>query len=256
MAIDRTTPQFIPPALQPRAPGGAVRFQLIPAQGAPDATPPSVSGFAPASGSTIFAATTVEFDVTDNIGENLAQVVTAIHSDGTAEIVWDGAFRGRFASGSVRTAIANGFHFAIQRTGGWPAAGLTIRVYAVDLDANTVTVTATYTVSNPSNATDTTPPSVSDWNPAPGAELELDTPVSFTVTDASGAFAATFISVGFPTNDVETAFQGATFRGRYAAGSSRVSVSGGWRYTLVRQGGWPAKPTFLVDVVDAKGNVV
>jgi len=254
MAIDRTAPQFIPPAHQARAPDGCVRFQLIPAQAPPDATPPDVINFDPVSGAGIFAATPVEFEVVDNLGDNLAQYVTAVHSDGSADIVWDGAFRGPYVAGSSRTPIANGFHFSVERSGGWPAAGLTVRVHAIDADGNSVTTTAVYTVTNPTNTGDVTPPTVVDWSPAPNAEIDVDTPISFTVTDASGAFAGIFISVAFPTNDVETAFQGTAFRGRYAAGSSRVAVSGGWRFTLRRSGGWPTRPTFLVDVIDARGN--
>ncbi len=220
-----------------------------------DSTPPVVANFAPAAASSINAAAAVAFDVTDNIGEHLVQVVTAIHSDGTAEVVWDGAFRGRFAAGSTRTPIANGFHFTMLRSGGWPAAGLTIRVFAIDLDANHVTAIASYTVTNPTNTGDVTPPTVTDFDPAPGVELDSDSAVSFTISDASGAYAGIFVSVAFATGDVETAFQGSSFRGRYG-GSARIAVPGGWRFTLRRSGGWQARPTLLIDVVDAKGNVV
>lgn len=234
------------------------RLRILPSydyDAAPDdATPPAVSNFNPTSASTIVAASSVAFDVTD-LGSHLIQIVTAVHSDGTAEIVWDGAFRGRFAT-STRGSITNGFRFSVVRTGGWPAAGLTIRVIAIDEGGNTATTTASYAVSNPSNANDAEPPTVGDFDPPPGTELELDAPWSFTVTDTSGAFAGIFISVKFPTGEVETAFQGAAFQGRYAAGSSRVAVEGGWRCTLRRAGGWPARPTFLVDAIDSKGNYV
>lgn len=99
-----------------------------------------------------------------------------------------------------------------------------------------------------------TPPVVSNVSPSEATQLERGTPLSFDVTDDSGAFRRIILKVqfaGMPTR--EFAHDGDTFAPMYLAGSTRETITGGYRYTLVRAGGWPAAPTITPYAIDALG---
>jgi hypothetical protein len=102
----------------------------------PDIIAPVIDNYDPAPGTQIGVADTLQFDVTDNKGELTLTLVEAFFEDtGASEVVHDGeGFRPYYATSS-RTVITNGYHFSLQRRGGWPASP-TIRVYAVDEDGN------------------------------------------------------------------------------------------------------------------------
>ena len=54
----------------------------------------------------------------------------------------------------------------------------------------------------------------------------------------------------------ECAYNGLNFEARYAAGSSRVAVANGGRFTVRRTGGWVSTPIQLViTAIDAAGNL-
>lgn len=102
---------------------------------------------------------------------------------------------------------------------------------------------------------DTTPPTVSDFDPAPGSRLtSRSAPVSFSVTDAGG-LALVFVTVRYPGGAEEVAHDGGAFVGAFAGASTRVAIVDGWRYTLRRVGGWPEAPTIRVSPIDTSGNV-
>lgn len=102
---------------------------------------------------------------------------------------------------------------------------------------------------------DVTPPVVSAFDPAPGAQIQRTAPIEFDVTDDSGSFARIFVVALFKaTGAQEVVHDGDAFVGFYTATSSRVPITNGFRYTVARFGGWPAAPTIRVFPIDAAGN--
>lgn len=102
----------------------------------PDAVPPVIGNFNPASGSTINPGDALEVDVTDNLGELLVTHVWVVFADGTAELVWDGdAFTAFYSALSTRTAITDGYRYSVRHINGW-SQGVTLKVDAIDQTGN------------------------------------------------------------------------------------------------------------------------
>jgi hypothetical protein len=83
------------------------------------------------------------------------------------------------------------------------------------------------------------PPVVDGVDPAEGVPLTKNQPVAFDVTD-NGTFrrillTATFIGALAP----EVIYDGTSFSALYSAGSTQTGISGGYRFSLLRAGGWP-----------------
>lgn len=101
---------------------------------------------------------------------------------------------------------------------------------------------------------DRSPPTIQNFSPAVGTPIQPDSTISFDVTDNSG-LRKVLIAVSFNNViGVEVAYDGTIFRPPYASGSSRTTISGGSRYAIKRDGGWPAAPTFEVFAIDTAGN--
>jgi hypothetical protein len=99
-----------------------------------DASAPTIENLVPAAGETIAANTVVEFDVIDNLNA-LRRVLVLVTHTGKTLVVHDGdSFYGEF-SDSVRTPVAGGYHYEIERTGGW-LTGVRFRVAAIDTSGN------------------------------------------------------------------------------------------------------------------------
>lgn len=98
---------------------------------------------------------------------------------------------------------------------------------------------------------DLTPPTVTDIDPAPGSQILPDTPVSFSVTD-DRELAGVWIFAS--QQERREVVWSAGFVAPYLA-SVRVPVPGGWRYTVVREGGWLTAPVFRAAARDTSGNV-
>lgn len=107
---------------------------------APDETAPVITNLEPSDG-TVRPQTVVSFDVTDETA--LAHVLIAVswtHPTTGArvvEVVHDGDnFRGAYGgSVNVRTAITDGYHYAIRRDGGWLASP-TVEFFPIDAGGN------------------------------------------------------------------------------------------------------------------------
>lgn len=114
---------------------GNVGFEIV-TPVVPDTTLPVVGNYSPSAGSQITATTRIEFDVTDDSGSFCAVMITASFQDGSWEVVHTGSqFSPRYAAGSARTTIANGYHYNLLRAGGWPYSP-TIISYAIDAAGN------------------------------------------------------------------------------------------------------------------------
>lgn len=101
---------------------------------------------------------------------------------------------------------------------------------------------------------DVTDPVVHNFVPAVGSYISSSQPISFDVTDDSGKFRRIIVHVAFADGTEEVAHNGESFRGYYSTTSTRVLITNGWRYTVMRSGGWPSTPTFNVFAIDVEGN--
>lgn len=102
---------------------------------------------------------------------------------------------------------------------------------------------------------DATPPLVGNYDPSPGTPISKTTSISFDVTEESGAFGRIFVIAFYADSGVsELIHDGDGFRGFYVATSSRRAIAGGYRYTVLRTGGWPSAPTIQTFAVDQAGN--
>ena len=99
----------------------------------PVPTPPTVTNFVPAVGSSIARDQVLQFDVTDNSGLFRRILVAADFPPiGLYEVVHDGgAFGPAYSARSSREAIAGGFRYRILRIQGWPVSP-TIAPFAID----------------------------------------------------------------------------------------------------------------------------
>lgn len=131
-----------------------------------------------------------------------------------------------------------------------PGATYYVRVRARDAagngDTNTEEASAEIEL-----VVDETTPTIGNISPTPGTPIRSSDTVSFNVTDdAEIRHVEVRVSQG---STVETVFNGSVFVGRYT-GSTRVAISGGQRFTVLRNGGWTSSPTFSVSAIDSSGN--
>lgn len=97
-------------------------------------TPPTITNFSPATGSSIYVTTPVGFDITDD-GPFRRIIIHALYSASRIdEVVHDGNTYGPKYTGSLntRTAIAGGYTYVMLRDGGWPESPI-ITPYAIDI---------------------------------------------------------------------------------------------------------------------------
>jgi hypothetical protein len=233
---------------------GAEAFETYTVSDPPAA--PVIGGFSPSDGGSITRTGTVVIDVTDDEGRTAITLVTifATLADGTVVGVYDGAAFGALFSAS-RTNITDGYRYTFAHASpGWASSTLAFRIVAVDAQGRTTThTTYNLTISNPPSAPDTTAPTVTLVSPADGSTITR-TPIVVDVTDAS-TFAALFVWVTYNDGRApDLVHDGESFQVPFAGNSTRVSISGGYRYTLRRAGGWPAAPTVHVLPVDTAGN--
>lgn len=101
---------------------------------------------------------------------------------------------------------------------------------------------------------DSTPPVVTHVSPAANTAISSSTPLVCEVTDES-ALRRVIIAIQQGTDAPEVAWDGETFSGPYAAGSSTAAVAGGYRISFVRARGWTGSPLRrLVWAIDTGGN--
>jgi hypothetical protein len=102
-----------------------------------DTTPPYIGNWSPFTGAVIGRLGLIEFDVTDDSMIVATVHVVAVFPAATEDVWVEGSgFTELYARGSVRSAIAGGFHYVMRRTTGWPDATVLLDVTATDLAGN------------------------------------------------------------------------------------------------------------------------
>lgn len=106
-------------------------------------------------------------------------------------------------------------------------------------------------------------PQITIVSPAPGLipgtfAQASNTPLIFDVTDITPDLQIVLLWISFDAGaNADMVHDDAGFFAKYASGSSRVAITNGYRYTIYRDGGWPAALTDLrltVRPFDATGN--
>lgn len=104
---------------------------------------------------------------------------------------------------------------------------------------------------------DTTAPVVSGVSPAPGSILPATDPVSFDITDDSGAFRRIVVMLTLGESGItEVVHDGTSFRGLYQLSSLRTPIINGFHFDIYRTGGWTSTPTLQIVGIDRSGNEV
>ncbi len=98
------------------------------------AIPPTATPVDPASGGTVTRNDPLRFLITSVTHAFASLCLIATFPSGKAEVIHDGvSFSGQYDHSSTRTAVAQGFEFAIYRDGGWPQ---TPAISVVGTDSN------------------------------------------------------------------------------------------------------------------------
>ena len=225
----------------------------------PDAAP--AISYTPASGN-IAPSGSIFVDVTEDEGAiGLATTKIEIVFDGVVDHV-ELARDAAASSGSATTpyvatisSITDGYRYTLSRTGGW-SDDFRVRTTSTDRDGNATTTTSALFTRFPAVApVDTTPPVIANMTPTPGTLLQPTDPISFDVTDNTGLFRRVMVAVFFPSTGItELVHDGDGFLGFFATSSSRALIAGGFRFTLLRVGGWLSSPTVRVFPIDRSGN--
>lgn len=213
---------------------------------------PQIYGWNPASGSSILRTATV--GVTTEDEQELSHVeVTVEHASGLVEVVYDGtALKAPYTGSTLFPTPPNVLGFLVLRGGlGWPSSSFTVKVRAFDNDGNETQDSATYTVTNPWDAS---APQVTNVSPPTGTPIARSAPVFFDVTDDSGLFRRVIVTASYEDGSVDVVHDGDGFAAKYNQGSTRSVITNGYHYRVQRLGGWPYAPTIRAYAIDQSGN--
>ncbi len=108
-------------------------------------------------------------------------------------------------------------------------------------------------------AADGTAPTITDVSPAPGTELDKDTPVTFTVEDVAPGLQYVLVTLRYVSRPgTFVVHDGAAFRYPFDSGASdRVATVDGYDFTVLPRGGWLDDIEELrVLAFDSAGNVM
>ena len=111
-----------------------------------------------------------------------------------------------------------------------------------------------FTGTFPSGSPDPVPPRITDLDPPAGTAIASGQTVAFSITD-DVQLSAVVVIASFADGLTEVVHDDFGFRGYYVgAPNARVAVVNGWRYTILRRGGWASTPTIEWMSVDTSGN--
>jgi hypothetical protein len=223
----------------------------------PPAAPTLSPAPSPAPG-TIVQTQTIVLSVSSDSATDVASLVLwAEFPSGLKEVIWaDGAFASGYSGSSFSGTVGSSSTVAatLIRTGMWNQASLVLHADATDGQGRSAALTASYTISNPSFLPpDATPPTIANMLPAPGTAIARTDPILFDVTDNQN-LKRCLVLVYFTDGTYEVIHDGDNFAQGYAALSSRLAITGGFRYRVRRTAGWLSTPTVKIVAYDASGN--
>jgi hypothetical protein len=174
------------------------------------------------------------------------------------ETVYDGtAFSTAFLTDSTVTGtLVAGLDFYLDRDGGWPSEDVDINVIAVDAQGNVATDTFTYTTNFVPVPIDAVPPTITNFVPPINTDLDKMEPIQFDVLDDL-ALGRILLEISFLGIDMpEPIYNGNGFTANYSNGENSVTpISGGFRFTVLRNGGWPSTQITVTPYAhDTSGN--
>lgn len=224
----------------------ANRFDFISGD-SPDTNLPVITIVSPIIGSTILKSTSLVIDVTDNLGLLVDVSISAeLTSLPAEESVYSNSTFSNAYNASVRVGITNGFRFTINRNVGWPSSP-TVKIVAIDTAGNKATGSYSWVITGADS------PTVTVISPTVGSTITPTTPVVADVVD-NIALRRVMLFASFEDYKVkEVIFDGSTFSSNYTL-SSRIPITGGYQYTLLRDDGWPSEFTLTVNAIDTTGN--
>lgn len=97
-------------------------------------------------------------------------------------------------------------------------------------------------------------PVISNVTPAAASAIATNDMVGFDITDPEG-FVRILLVADFPGLGVrEVIHDGQSFSPNYSGfGNSRVVITNGFRFTILRGGGWPVSPVIIPYAIDTTG---
>jgi hypothetical protein len=202
----------------------------------------------------------LDMHIVPGVGGIGSSAVYAIF-DTVAELVWDGTAAAPGYTVNDSTNMSGHIELEVTRDAGWPR-DFELVLTASEDDGLTDTDTAAFDVDpeTPPPVLDDTPPVVANVTPTPGTPIDTMTPLQLDVTDNSGELRRVLLLVAYSTGPLagvtELAHDGEAFVGAYAIGCTRDPITDGFRYNLLRHGGWLASPTLRVFAFDTSGNEV
>lgn len=96
-------------------------------------------------------------------------------------------------------------------------------------------------------------PVIDSFVPSVGSPLDRNTPIQFNVTDEGSTLRRVMVLVTL-NGETFVVHDGDVFRGQFANYSTRVVITGGFQYSIRRNGGWVYPPTFEISAIDTGGN--
>jgi hypothetical protein len=214
---------------------------------------PVIGSYVPIPGTLLDLGDTIQLDVTDTDADLASQEIIAYYDDGTFETVWNGSFAVAF-TGSTRTAITNGFRFVIGRVIGWPSTVVVLEVRALDSAGNLATDTNGWPTTFVPTPVGVDPPIITIVSPAPPNPVGETEPIVVRVVSPSAPLRRVFLYALFtsPLRWEVIHAGGLTFGPAYV-GNTRVSITNGFEYNLLRNGGWPSSPKIDAIAISTTG---
>jgi len=120
----------------------------------------------------------------------------------------------------------------------------------------TATPGATFNITTTGGGGDTTPPVITIVTPTPGQPITRQTVITVDVTDTIAMRRVILYAVFSKPNAWEVIYDGESFGPAYSGPNNTVTtITGGWEFRVLRDGGWQQTPVLRVIAVDAAGNI-
>src|SRR6185295_13581677 len=156
---------------------------------------------------------------------------------------------------STRVATTNGWRFTFHRDGGWPDTDVRLRVMAQS--STPFGATFDWTTTSTGEIVHYVlgdPPAFALVSPATPGPIADTAALVLDVTDPDGNLEGELLAVEMGSV-TEQVWNGAAFVPPYATSSTRTPVTNGYRFSVVRDGGWRAASITLHSVAyDDHGN--